>query len=63
MFFAAVMYVVLVRFSEDEDIVRDSVRLEEDVTSGKKVPLAKGSVGYVVRRWRSNRLEVCVGTC
>ena len=39
-FFAAAIHVVLVRFSEDEDIVRELVRLEEDVVVGKEVPLA-----------------------
>ena len=38
--FAAVIHVVLVRFSEDEDI-RNLVHLEEDVVSGKEVPLAR----------------------
>ena len=40
-FFAVVIHVVLVRFGEDEDIVRDLVHLEEDVASGKEVPLAR----------------------
>ena len=31
---------VLVRFSENEDIVRDLVHLEDDVEFGKEVPLA-----------------------
>ena len=39
-FFAAVIQVVLVSFSEDKDIVRDLVHHEEDVVSGKEVPLA-----------------------
>ena len=41
MFFAAVIHIVLVRFSEDEDIVRDLVHLEEDVVSGKEVSSAR----------------------
>lgn len=39
-FFAAVIHVVLVRFSEDEDIMRDLVHLEEGVVTGQEVPLA-----------------------
>ena len=40
-FFAAAIHVVLVRFNEDEDIVGDLVHLDEDVVSGKEVPLAR----------------------
>ena len=39
-FFAAAIHVVLVRFSEDEDIQRDSVHLEDDVVLGKEKTLA-----------------------
>ena len=39
-FFAAAIHAVLVRFSEDADIVRDLVHLEEDVVVGKEMPLA-----------------------
>ena len=38
--FAALIHVVLVRFSENEDIVRDLVRLEESM-GGKEVPLPR----------------------
>ena len=38
--FAAAIHAVLVRFSEDADIVRDLVHLEEDVVVGKEMPLA-----------------------
>ena len=50
-FFVSAIHVVLLRFSEDEDIVRDWVHLEEDVVVGKRYrwPACKGSVGYVVR--------------
>ena len=37
--FVAAINVLLVRFSEDEDMVRDFVYLEEDVVVGKEVPL------------------------
>ena len=41
-FFAAVIHVVLVRFSEDEiTVARDLVHLEEDVVGGREVPLAR----------------------
>ena len=41
LFFAAVIHVVLARFSGDEDTLRDLVHLEEDEVSGKEVPLAR----------------------
>ena len=53
--FADATHVVLVRFSEDEDIVRDLVHLEEDAVVGKEG-------GHVVRRRRRNCLEVGGGT-
>ena len=40
MFFATVIHVVLVRFSEDEQIDRDLVHLEESVAVGNEVPMA-----------------------
>ena len=40
-FFAAVILVVLVRFSKDEDMGKVLAHLEEDVVSGKEVPLAR----------------------
>ena len=40
MFFAAAIQVVLVRFSEDEQIDRDLVHLEESVAVGNEVPIA-----------------------
>lgn len=39
-FFAAAIHVVVVRFSEDEYIVRGLVHLEEVVVVGNRVPLA-----------------------
>jgi hypothetical protein len=39
-FFAAAIHVVLVRFSEDTEIVRDLVHLEEGVVVGNEVPMA-----------------------
>ena len=38
--FATTIHVILVRFSEDDDIVRDLVHLEEDAVVGKGVALA-----------------------
>ena len=38
--FAAVIHVVLVRFSEDKEVVRDLVYLEEGVLVGNEVPMA-----------------------
>ena len=40
MLFAAVIRVVLVRFSEDLEIVRDLVHLEEGVVVGNEVPMS-----------------------
>ena len=40
MFFAAVIHVVLVGFSEDQDIVRYLVHLEEDVVVRRQLPSA-----------------------
>ena len=49
--FAAALHVVVVRFGEDEDIVREVVHLEEDVIVGDAIGMrAKGRVGHVVRR-------------
>ena len=40
MLFAAATHVILVRFSEDEDIMRELVHFEEDVVFRKEVSLA-----------------------
>ena len=67
MFFAAVIHVVLVRFGEDKEIVRDLVHLEEGVCSGRKRGAnslrAKGSVGYTIRRRRRHCFEASRGAC
>ena len=62
MLFAAVIHVVLVRFSEDKEIVRDLVHLEDGVAVGNEVPTACG-VGRVIRRRHRNCFEVGRGAC
>ena len=59
-FFAAVLHVVLVRFSEDADILADLVHLEEDGVGGYQRATTrtctKGDMGRAVCRRRRHRI-------
>ena len=65
-FFSSAIHAVPVPISEDEDIVRDLVHLEDDVVVLTEVPLAcvrRALRGMLYANERSNCFEVGGGTC
>ena len=63
--FAAATHVILVRFSEDEDIMRELVHFEEDVVFRKEVSLAcvRRAVWGILLADDTGCLEVRQGVC
>ena len=61
-FFTAAIEVILVRFSEDDTILKDLVHLEEEAGAGAGTPLARrerrGGLGNVVCRRRRRGIEI-----